>query len=131
MKLYRITNSKYADDLSGKGAEIYGGRWNSPGKPVLYTSVTKSLSLLEVLVHLPYGITPKDLVLISLSISLDTKDIFLPSELPDNWKQIPPSRQTREIGDQWLNERGFLALQVPSVILPGEHNILLNPVHLK
>lgn len=129
MIIYRITRSKYAGDLSGKGAEIYGGRWNNPGKPVLYTSATMSLAFLEVLVHLPYGMTPEDLVLISLSISLDPSNIYSPLELPDNWKQIPPASQTKEIGEQWLNEKKFPAMRVPSVILPVEHNILLNPLH--
>ncbi|MCA9448346.1 MAG: RES family NAD+ phosphorylase, partial [Candidatus Omnitrophica bacterium] len=52
MEVFRVAREAYKTDLSGTGARINGGRWNSPGKAVLYTSENRSLAILETLVHI-------------------------------------------------------------------------------
>lgn len=47
-KLYRALNPLYArEPLSGRGAELYGGRFNPKGMPALYTSLTIMTALRE------------------------------------------------------------------------------------
>jgi RES domain-containing protein len=47
-KLYRALNPVYArEPLSGRGAELYGGRFNPKGVPALYTSASIMTALRE------------------------------------------------------------------------------------
>jgi len=129
MKLYRLSKAIHANDLSGKGAEKNGGRWNSHGIPMIYTSQSRALCIAEVAVHLPMGILPEDFRLITIEIP--GRSIFsLPETLlPQDWKSIPPPQSTKTIGDQFIRNQKYLSLKVPSIIVKGEHNFLLNPIH--
>lgn len=130
MHVFRIAKEKYIYDLEGKGARIHGGRWNQKGYNVLYTSEHESVAVLEVLAHTPITTIPKDLKLMMLSIpdsiSFQTVDI---NALPDNWRKYPAPDSLAERGTNWLRSVATLALKVPSLITPSEHNILLNPAH--
>jgi RES domain-containing protein len=130
MIVHRLTRSVYARDLSGRGAEKYGGRWNTPGVPMLYTSDSRALSTLELLVHTGRYSCPKDLVLISLEIPDDIRihSVYLPI-LPEGWDTYPYSTATRNFGDQFIRDKRMLAMKVPSVMVPGEFNLLINPLH--
>ena len=64
MKVYRLSKAQFANDLSGKGAELAGGRLNSKGLPMLYTSSSRALCTAEIAVHTPLGIVPTDYVII-------------------------------------------------------------------
>lgn len=130
MRLFRLSKSKFSYDLTGKGAELAGGRWNSRGKAVLYISQSRALCTAEIAVHTPLGNIPKDYELVEVSIpdSVIVKEIEI-SDLPLDWKSIPHSHSTQEIGDQFILKNEFLVVKVPSVVVPGEFNFLINPAH--
>jgi len=130
LETYRICDSKYSEDLSGNGARIYGGRWNSKGTLVIYLSGSKALAVLELLVHTTINLLPQNLTLITLTIpdKVKIKEYKL-KELPDNWRMYPSSIEAQILGDNWLKSKETLVLKIPSVIIPSEYNFLLNPVH--
>ena len=129
MILYRIVKCDYADDLSGTGARLYGGRWNSEGKPALYLASSRSLALLEVLVHLPPLMIPDNYCLIEIEVPDNSITDISTKELPNNWKDISPPIALRQRGDDFLKGQKRLLMKVPSSIVPMEHNYLLNPLH--
>lgn len=127
--VWRIVKRKYeATAFDGEGASDYGGRWNSPGKRVIYTAGSKSLALLEQLVHLDSSAL-SSYVVIPVTFSdalLSEVDILL---LPPDWKGHPAPVELRDIGDSWLDSFGSAVLRVPSAIVPDESNYLINPDH--
>lgn len=128
---YRIVAPRWAGDaLSGEGARKYGGRWNSPGRAVVYLGGSRALSALEMLVHLTTPLARKKTYkIIQIGIPLKCIAHYPSGALPNNWREEPAPTSTQEIGDDWLTANGQLALAVPSVIVPEEKNILLNPLH--
>lgn len=126
---WRLTKTKYLSSAwDGEGAKRSGGRWNSIGVQVVYTSATLSLALVEVLVHLPSGILPAySAVPIEFDESLVTS--VEPGLLPANWKDHPPSAETKAIGDRWVTDARSALLRVPSVVVSNEVNYVLNPSH--
>lgn len=129
MIVYRICKSKYHKDLSGAGAEKFGGRWNSKGVPMLYTSESAALCMLEVLVHIPKSSIPDDFVMISLSVPDDNVEAVDESTLPKKWNDFPIIYGTATIGDNFIRQRTALTLKVPSSIVPESYNYLINPLH--
>ena len=129
LKVYRICKNKYANDLKGTGAYISGGRWNTVGNFVLYTSSTVSLSMLEVLVHVSSYTWPNDMSLVTIQIPDGSIKNIEINDLPKDWNTLPSSDSAQKIGDQWLSENKFLVLSVPSVVNPYEVNYLINPDH--
>lgn len=135
MKMYRLTQKKYSESpFSPIGAKLYGGRWNSKGTEALYFAESESLCSLEVFIHVnndPNIVDQYDLYRIDipdeLIVQLEKQD------LPPNWRSIPTSDSTQDIGDQFLNdsEPEYAALQVPSTISPREKNYIINPNHPK
>lgn len=126
---WRIVKLKHAATaFSGDGAARTAGRWNSRGIPVIYTSSTKSLAALETLVHLNPPIFFK---YVAFRIEFDDAllEVIPPRSLPPDWSTSPPPPSTKAIGDHWSRERRSAVLAVPSVIVPGERNFLLNPAH--
>ena len=123
MLVYRISKAKRAKDLTGEGAKRYGGRWNSKDRRMLYTSENKSLCVCETLVHFSKYTVPKDMACITLEIPAA-------SISSDHEKYVFGSKKTTvALGDLWLDGRKTLALRVPSVVVAGEFNVLLNPEH--
>lgn len=130
MKLFRLCKAGFATDLSGKGAEVAGGRWNSKGTPLVYTSSSRALCLLEVAVHLPLYLVPADFRLITLEIPDELKMQEVPvNRLPLNWKQYPYPVSCQHIGDLFVKNEKLPVLKVPSAIVQDEWNYLLNPRH--
>lgn len=127
MIVYRLSKSVYANDLSGKGAELVGGRWNSRGNAVLYTSQSIALCVTEIAVHVPLGILPKDYDLIHIEIPDD--NILEVKRLPKDWQTFPHADSTQKIGDKFLKDKKYLVLKVPSAAVQGEFNFLVNPRH--
>jgi RES domain-containing protein len=119
MDLWRLCRRPNAD-LSGEGARILGGRWNSPGRPAVYFAEHPALAALEVRVHLdlPFELLPNDFVLMRA---------MLPDKLVTEIDNA--SGDTVAVGDTWLVRGSSAALRVPSVLLPHAWNILLNPRH--
>lgn len=130
MIVFRLSKSKFASDLSGKGAEKSGGRWNNKGTALVYTSASRALCTTEIAVHTPLGNLPLDYKLISIEIPDAIKIRKIDTlALPANWKSFPHSHSTREIGDKFVSEGIFAVLQVPSVVVQDEFNFLINPAH--
>ncbi|MDO8736279.1 MAG: RES family NAD+ phosphorylase [Thermoleophilia bacterium] len=130
MKLYRIAKSAYIDDSTGAGARMHGGRWNEKGVPVIYAASSASLAALEYLVHLPIVLAPRDLSICRYDLpdNVSVKRVKT-SRLLSDWKSSPPVADTQEIGTRWANSGKSLLLFVPSVLVPEEHNVLINPLH--
>jgi RES domain-containing protein len=130
MLVFRITSSAFINDLTGTGAKTFGGRWNSVGCAVLYTSQNLSLAAWEVFVNLPADQLPSDLRMAILEIpdALVVKEIF-EKDLPSDWFQQTSPEILAKIGDQWLKSLETAVLKVPSAVVRSEHNFLLNPAH--
>lgn len=130
MNLYRITTTKRAYDLSGTGAKLYGGRWNTPGNFVIYSASSVSLAMLETLVHTQHHFLKRSLSLTVLSVPahLHIARINL-NDLPQNWQCFPFDSFTLQRGDRWLHSGISPILEVPSAVNPYESNFLLNPSH--
>lgn len=126
---WRLAKTKYlASAWNGEGAKKAGGRWNSPGVAVVYVSGSLSLALVEVLVHLPAEILGAySAVPVEIDEALVTA--LPPARLPPEWKDNPPPPATQAIGDAWVAGGESAALRVPSVVVPGEFNFILNPAH--
>ena len=130
MKLYRACSFKYLHDLSGAGARINGGRWNSVGKAALYTSENKSLAILEVLANTPLAILRANFSILTLEITGSfSTDEYAVKDLPDGWNAYPVPISITRLGDRWLTDGKTLLLKVPSVIVPSEYNVIINPSH--
>jgi RES domain-containing protein len=130
MIVYRLAKGKNRRDLSGKGAEIYGGRWNSKGTAILYASQSRALAFAEVSMHIPFGIIPKDYFLVSIQIPDKASVLKLTEEdLPVDWRSNPHSHSTQKIGDEFVAAGKYLVLRVPSAVVPGEFNYLINSAH--
>lgn len=129
MVLYRIVNCNYAGDLNGTGARLYGGRWNSEGKPAIYLASSRSLAVLEVLVHLPPLMVPDNYCLVEIEVPDNSITQISLDRLPDNWKDISPPIALKQTGDEFLKKQEYLLMKVPSSIVPMEYNYLLNPQH--
>ena len=128
MVVYRIAGKKYADDLSGTGAALYGGRWNKKGTAMLYTGENPALALLEVVVHTPPALVPK-LDILTLEIPDDSITVLNQNALLDNWADYPAPTVLSEIGEAWVRQADAVALRVPSCVIHAMHNYLLNPRH--
>jgi RES domain-containing protein len=129
MIVFRLSKAKYANDLSGKGAELAGGRWNSKGIPVVYTSASRALCTTEIAVHTPLGNVPSDYYIISIRIP-DTSIVELPpAALPPDWKVFPHSLNTQTLGDQFVRDNKHLVLRVPSAVVQGDFNYIINVRH--
>ena len=129
MIVYRLSKEQYAKDLSGKGAELFGGRWNSVGNAMIYCAESRALCLLEIAVHTPMGKLPTNYQMISIQIPKNSIQTVQIDDLPAHWNQFPQLQGTQQIGDEFLEKQNALALKVPSAIVPQEFNILLNPRH--
>ncbi len=114
---------------SGSGAQLYGGRWNPPGKPVVYLATSISLAILEIMVHLQSSLLLQAYTL----LSIDVPDEMLPSldtsALNTDWKDPSPPDSTQNLGEAWLLAGESVGLRVPSVIVPSEFNAIMNPQH--
>ena len=129
MRLNRICRSAHRE-LDGEGARLYGGRWNTPGHPIVYTSTSLALAALEYLVHVDPEDVPGDLIALTIEMPdhVDIETIHVAS-LPAGWEQVPEPLACKELGDAWVRRGQTLAFRVPSAPVPEETNVLLNPGH--
>lgn len=126
MQVFRLTKSTYANDLSGVGAAIAGGRWNKKGRAVVYTSENIALALLEIVVNIPPMFQP-DLQLITLEIPEDKIQIINKEQLPDNWYHYPSPRSLKELAEPFYQNLEILGIKVPSSVVHNQSNLILNP----
>jgi len=130
MIVFRLSRVAYAADLSGQGARFAGGRWNSPGIALVYTSESRALCTAEIAVHTGLGLLPENFQLISIEIPDDVIiTVIDPTILPPGWRSFPYPSFTRNMGDLFVKENRNLVLKVPSAVVPGDFNYLINPAH--
>ena len=129
MNVYRLCKVKYVHDLSGKGAETSSGRWNSKRVPIVYTSQSKALCASEIAAHTPLGNLPADYCLVTIQIPDDSIKQYHTTLMPKDWRAYPHPDFTQKIGDHFIAEGKLLAFKVPSAVIPGDFNFLLNPQH--
>lgn len=130
MLVYRLARQKHGLYLSGKGAAMAGGRWNSTGVEIIYTAESRALAMAEVAVHLTLATLPDDYFMLVIEVP-DSFSCELLDEntLPDGWKQHPPLFTTQHIGDAFIYQQATCLLKVPSAVVKGDYNILINPHH--
>jgi len=116
--------------FDGEGAYRYGGRWSSPGTRLSYASEHQSLAMLEYFVHLEANDSPSDLALASADIPDGVLHQRIEtSKLPANWRETPAPAELARFGDEFVERGKYCVLIVPSAIVPGEDNWLINPEH--
>jgi RES domain-containing protein len=129
VEAWRIVKARHASTaFSGEGAAKFGGRWNSRGVPMVYASSSRALAVLETLVHLN---PPVRFKFAAFRVRFDSRwvETLDPKRLPRDWRSEPPGQRCKTIGDTWVEEARSAVLVVPSVIVLGESNYLLNPAH--
>lgn len=130
MRLYRFCRRRHANDLSGIGAKLVGGRWNSSGVAMVYTSENRSLALSEYWTHVHPSNLPTNVCVVEIEVPDTARIMSIPvSGLPENWRAGPPMISLQQTGDQWALNRQSLILKVPSAVMPLESNYILNPDH--
>jgi RES domain-containing protein len=128
MIVYRLATAQYKDDLSGTGAKLFGGRWNSAGIPVLYSTENISLAVLEILVRADKHTVPGSYHLIKINIpGTATATPITIEKLKKSWRD--DIGYTQWMGDEFLKSNEGLLLKVPSAIVDQENNYLLNTNH--
>lgn len=128
--VWRLCSAKFgASAFSGEGAELYGGRWSPPGIRIAYCAESRALAVVEVLANAEEQdrLFALDWLLVSAEVAPDM--VEKPARFPGNWQQYPHPRDTQLIGAEWVRARRSVALRVPSAVVPGEFNYLLNPAH--
>jgi RES domain-containing protein len=130
VQVFRIAKTRSIRDLSGTGARVHGGRWNRKDIPIVYASENRSLATLEFLVHVPLSLLPNNLSIACLKIPNDivAEQVSI-ADLPKNWRDYPAPVELGDLGSEWAIAQRSLLLRVPSVVIPDEFNILINPRH--
>ncbi len=129
MELWRICREAFVA-LDGEGARLYGARWTPRGTPAVYAASDLSLAALEYLVHIDAEDAPDDLVALRISVPDDVAELaYGPASVPADWRQTPSPPQCQAIGSEWAGRREELLLRIPSVLVPEESNVLVNPMH--
>ena len=128
MRIFRIADERHPI-WDGMGAALIGGRWNSPGKPMIYGSLSYACAMLEILAHANIGRVPDTFRYVIAEVPDDVPvDMIQEDSLPQGWDKENTS-PARVFGDQWLNEARTTVLIIPSVIARHDQNALVNPLH--
>jgi RES domain-containing protein len=128
---WRLIKARLANQaFTGEGARLFGGRWNSPGIPLIYTSATASLAVLEIFANVQRSELLGAYMLMSCGFDAALVTHVSPQVLPKNWRHSPPPPELREIGDGWVIREESAVLAVPSSIIETELNYLINPRHV-
>ncbi|MGH7564260.1 MAG: RES family NAD+ phosphorylase [Gemmatimonadota bacterium] len=129
MRVWRLARKPFLA-LDGEGARLVGGRWNSEGVAVVYTSSTLSLGALEYLAHIDPEDIPDDLMAVAVEVPdrLPIEDVRL-EDLPADWNRVFDHPRCVALGNEWIAAGQSLGLRVPSALVPEEWNLLLNPAH--
>ncbi|WP_416438613.1 RES family NAD+ phosphorylase [Phnomibacter sp. MR] len=130
MEVFRLSRAPFATPLSGRGAALYGARWNSVGIEMIYTAGNRSLAMAEVAVHLSVANMPSDFQMITIDIPDGVSTMQLKeSHLPVGWNQFPHHSATQKMGDQFVLDNKYCVCKVPSAVTKGDYNWLINPNH--
>ncbi len=128
MRVFRISNTQFARDLSGEGARLHGGRWNNIGTSCSYTSQSRSLAVLELSVNVSTISVLRYLSIVEIEIPEDILELDIPA-LPANWREAPAPASTKDFGTDLLNKNLNAIIKVPSSVIPEEFNYLINSKH--
>jgi RES domain-containing protein len=132
--VWRICKAaRAATAFDGEGARLYPGRWNSKGVAVVYCASSLALAALEYFVHLDADEWPDDLVAIRAEVPdevLTGAEVVAVRSLPSDWRAVPTPVAVQNVGSAWVSSARTVALFVPSVVIPVERNVLLNPAHV-
>lgn len=127
---YRIVRERWAATaMDGEGARLHGGRWNPPGLAAVYLAESRALAALEILVHAPREALRLEWRVIEVDVPDEAIKVAAAKQLPGGWRDQPSSPDARRFGGAWLAKGGEPALALPSVIVPQERTLLLNPRH--
>lgn len=121
-----------AEDMTGTGAKLSGGRWNRAGNAVIYSATTIALACLETVVHLKSVGLPMNRYLVRIDIPDEVWNVRESVDhltAPVGWDALPAGRVSLDLGDKWLAGNTSAILLVPSIVVPEEQNILINPAH--
>jgi RES domain-containing protein len=131
MRIWRIEKARHAADaFTGKGSARCGGRWHRRGTRVVYASESRALAALEHLLQAPHRVLRTKLVCFEARIPDELEiEVLHPGALPANWDRTPAPRALKQIGTHWIASGKSAVLRVPSAVVPGEFNFLLNPEH--
>lgn len=128
--VWRICAATYADDIfSGDGGLHAKGRWHHKGLPIVYTSDSRALAALEILANTLGTGSLRNRLWVMARAEISPSLIFNPERYPDDWRSNPPSDTTRNFGKAWIKAGESAVLRVPSAVILGEFNYLLNPLH--
>jgi len=125
MIVYRCTLKKWARDISGEGAFMYGGRWNNPGTHLVYAAENNVLAAFEVALRVPLEHISKNYVMVPIEIP-DKTEVMEPA-LTGQWHLRV--EVTRSIGENFINDKKYLLMKVPSALISDSFNYLINPSH--
>jgi RES domain-containing protein len=131
MQLWRVCARRYAKRAyDGRGARRLGGRWNHRGEALVYAAPTLSLASLELFVNLRPARVPRELVAVPATLPDDVSSAICDAaSLPRSWRDVPAPQALQDLGSEWIRSLRTAVLLVPSVVIPEEFNILLNPAH--
>jgi RES domain-containing protein len=129
MEVYRVGATKYAGDLSGEGAKLFGGRWNHKTVPCIYTSQSRALATLEYTVNINIDEIPRALSITTFDIPQSEIRLISEDKLPGNWKETPAPSSTKDFGTALLKSSNSVVYKIPSCVMNEEFNFLLNPLH--
>lgn len=131
MEVFRLSRRKFASPLTGKGAALKGARWNSPGVELIYTASNRSLAMAEVAVHLTLATLPSDYVMTTIFLPTDISLTRVnETHLPLDWNTFPYPTSNCAIGDDFVSDNTYCAMEIPSAVTKGDFNILINPHHV-
>jgi RES domain-containing protein len=127
---YRLSLVQYAESVDGEGARLSGGRWNRKNVPLVYASESRALAALELLVHISLAQLTAVHAFREFRLQKNARTESLSrNDLPADWREASAIPALAAIGTRWIESKKSLALRVPSVIVPEESNVLLNPLH--
>ena len=128
--MWRLCAAKYGDTaFSGDGARLYGGRWSPSGIALAYAAESRALAVVEVLANVDDAETLFDVAWVLVSAAIPADLIDKPTRLPDSWRQFPHAIETQTLGMEWMRSKRSAVLRVPSAVVPGEWNYLIDPAH--
>ena len=128
---WRIVKNKHsASAFDGEGARRYGGRWNSLGTAMVYTSDYLATAALELMVNMiDYSEMFQHCVRFRVDIPSGLITELKPKNMPKTWQQSPAPVDIQTIGDDWVKNRTSAVLKTPSAVISEHHTYLLNPNH--
>ncbi len=128
--VWRICARSFADDaFAGRGSARRPGRWNPPGACVVYCAESRSLAAMEILANVRATKLLREHEWVVIAAVLPQDTIERPARIPENWQANPQPHETQAFGARWVESARSVALRVPSVVVHGEFNYLLNPAH--